>query len=83
VKEGEHDHTSTQTGARCRSPWPKDALRIAFGVIWLIDATLKWLPGFKDSYMSTIMSISQGQPGWLQPWFHFWIRLQHPDVTFF
>jgi nitrite reductase (NO-forming) len=58
-------------------------LRIAFGVIWLIDATLKWLPGFRDSYMSTIMGISQDQPGWLQPWFHFWIRLQHPDVTFF
>jgi nitrite reductase (NO-forming) len=58
-------------------------LRIAFGVIWLIDATLKWLPGFKDSYASTIQSIAQGQPGWLQPWFHFWIRLQQPNWTFF
>lgn len=29
--------------------WPKDALRIAFGVIWAIDASLKWLPGFKES----------------------------------
>ena len=75
--------TSAGTAARCRSAWPKDALRIAFGVIWLIDATLKWLPGFKDSYMSTIMGIAQDQPGWLQPWFHFWIRLQHPDATFF
>ena len=63
--------------------WPKDALRIAFGVIWLIDAILKWLPGFKDSYMSTIMGIKAGQPGWLQPWFQFWINLQHPAVTFF
>ena len=75
--------TTTPTEVRCRSAWPKDALRIAFGVIWLIDATLKWLPGFKDSYMSTIMGIAQDQPGWLQPWFHFWIRLQHNDVTFF
>jgi hypothetical protein len=25
--------------------WPKDALRIAFGIIWPIDAALKWLPG--------------------------------------
>jgi nitrite reductase (NO-forming) len=75
--------TSAQTEARCRSAWPKDALRIAFGVIWLIDATLKWLPGFKDSYMSTIMGIRDGQPQGLRWWFDFWINLQHPAVTFF
>jgi uncharacterized membrane protein YphA (DoxX/SURF4 family) len=68
---------------RCVPAWPKDALRISFGIIWLIDALLKWLPGFKDSYMSTIMGIKAGQPGWLQPWFQFWISLQHPAVTFF
>jgi nitrite reductase (NO-forming) len=62
--------------------WPKDALRITFGVIWLIDAILKWLPGFRSSYMDVIMAEAQGQPGWLQPWFHFWIRFQHPDATF-
>jgi nitrite reductase (NO-forming) len=70
-------------GGRCAPAWPKDALRIGFGVIWLIDALLKWLPGFKDSYMSTIMGTKAGQPGWLQPWFQFWISLQHPAVTFF
>src|SRR6516225_2787105 len=63
--------------------WPKDALRIAFGVIWAIDAGLKWLPGFRSSYMSTIMGIRDGQPGWLKPWFTFWINLQHPRVMFF
>jgi hypothetical protein len=68
---------------RCAPARPKDALRIGFGVIWLIDAVLKWLPGFKDSYMSTIMGIKAGQPGWLQPWFQFWINLQHPAATFF
>ncbi len=62
--------------------WPKDALRITFGVIWLIDAMLKWLPGFRASYMSTIMAEAQGQPGWLLPWFRFWIRFQHPDAMF-
>lgn len=67
---------------RCASPWPKDVLRITFGVIWLIDATLKWLPGFRADYMSVIMAEAQGQPGWLQPWFHFWIRFQHPDAMF-
>jgi hypothetical protein len=50
--------------------WPKDALRITFGVIWLIDATLKWLPGFRSDYMSMIMGAGQGQPGWLHWWFN-------------
>jgi len=75
--------TQGQVASGRRSPtWPKDALRITFGIIWLIDATLKWLPGFRSGYMSTIMGEAQGQPGWLQPWFHFWIRFQHPDATF-
>lgn len=59
-------------GERCVSPWPMSALRAAFGVIWSIDATLKWLPGFRATYMSTIMSIANGQPPWLKPWFRFW-----------
>jgi uncharacterized membrane protein YphA (DoxX/SURF4 family) len=63
--------------------WPKDALRISFGIIWLIDAVLKWLPGFRADYMGAIMGQAQGQPGWLRPWFNFWIDLQHPRVTFF
>ncbi len=63
--------------------WPKDALRVSFGIIWLIDAVLKWLPGFRSGYMDTIMGQAQGQPGWLRPWFNFWINLQHPRVMFF
>ena len=63
--------------------WPKDALRISFGIIWLIDAVLKWLPGFRAGYMGAIMGQAQGQPGWLRPWFNFWIDLQHPRAMFF
>lgn len=66
-----------------KSMWPKDALRISFGLIWLIDAILKWLPGFRSDYMSTIMGTAQGQPGWLRPWFDFWINLQHPRTNLF
>src|SRR5215469_4062653 len=66
---------------RCAPAWPKDALRITFGVIWLIDAALKWLPGFRASYMSTIMGEAAGQPGWLRPWFNFWIGFQHPRAV--
>jgi uncharacterized membrane protein YphA (DoxX/SURF4 family) len=74
---------ANQAAARGCAPWPKDALRITFGVIWAIDATLKWLPGFRASYMDTIMGQADGQPGWLRWWFDFWIRLQHPQAMFF
>jgi len=73
----------SSTGARCQPAWPKDALRITFGVIWLVDAVLKWLPGFRSGYMDTIMGTAQGQPSWLRWWFDFWINLQHPQATFF
>ena len=72
-----------QGASRECAAWPKDALRIGFGIIWLIDATLKWLPGFRGGYMDTIMGIRDGQPGWTRWWFDFWITLQHPAITFF
>jgi nitrite reductase (NO-forming) len=75
--------TQQQAATRGCTAWPKDALRITFGIIWLIDAVLKWLPGFRAGYMSTIMGQADGQPGWLRWWFDFWIRIQHPQPMFF
>ncbi len=72
-----------QRATRGCTAWPKDALRISFGIIWLIDAVLKWLPGFRSGYMSTILGTAAGQPGWLRWWFDFWIRIQHPQAMFF
>jgi nitrite reductase (NO-forming) len=74
--------TATTTG-RSFPSWPKYALRITFGVIWLIDAVLKWLPGFRSGYMGMISGAGQGQPGWLRPWFSFWTSLQSPHPTFY
>jgi thiosulfate dehydrogenase (quinone) large subunit len=48
------------------------AVRIGFGLIWAIDATLKWLPGFRHGFLGMIQDSAQGQPAWLAPWFHFW-----------
>lgn len=73
----------TRADIRGWAPWPKDALRIGFGLIWGIDAVLKWLPGFRASYMDTIMGQADGQPGWLKPWFRYWINLQHPRAMVF
>jgi uncharacterized membrane protein YphA (DoxX/SURF4 family) len=63
--------------------WPKYALRITFGVIWLIDAVLKWLPGFRTGYLAMIKMAPQGQPTWLHPWFSFWINVEDPRAAFF
>ncbi len=63
--------------------WPQDAFRVVFGTIWLIDAVLKWLPGFRSTYVAAITGVAKGQPGWLTWWFDFWVKLQTPRPTFF
>ena len=50
-------------------------------MIWLIDAVLKWLPGFRAGYLGMIAGAGKGQPGWLRPWFSFWTSLQSPHPT--
>lgn len=73
---------ATEPTPRSMPAWPKDALRIAFGVIWGIDAALKWLPGFRSGYMDEIKGAGDGQAGWLHPWFRFWTDLQSPHPYF-
>ncbi len=51
--------------------WPKDGLRIAFGMIWLVDPVLKWLPGFRSDHMDAIVSPAQGPPARMKWWFAF------------
>lgn len=60
-----------------------EALRIAFGVIWAIDAYYKWQPDFIKSYADTIASAGKGQPDSLRPWFHFWRHLVVQSPSFF
>jgi nitrite reductase (NO-forming) len=59
------------------------AIRIAFGLIWAMDAYLKWRPVFFNNYLSYITSIANGQPQWLLPWFNLWISLITPDPSLF
>jgi uncharacterized membrane protein YphA (DoxX/SURF4 family) len=58
------------------SGWTGTIARLLFGVIWGIDAYLKWRPGFRHGYIDNLKSAAQGQPSWLHGWFHFWIDLQ-------
>jgi uncharacterized membrane protein YphA (DoxX/SURF4 family) len=82
-KGPEMSDSVTVVQQRRLSSWPQDALRIAFGAIWMIDAVLKWLPGFRSSYVADIVGAAKGQPGWLRWWFDFWVKLQTPRPDFF
>jgi hypothetical protein len=65
--------TDTLTSTRRRRPptWPKDALRIGFGVMWAIDAGLKWMPSFRANYLGDLKMSAMGQPSRLRWWFDF------------
>jgi nitrite reductase (NO-forming) len=61
----------------------KDAFRILFALIWLIDAGLKWEPAFRSGFTADLRMAAQGQPGWLHGWFHLWINMVAPNSGFF
>ena len=63
--------------------WTGTIVRAVFGVIFGIDAYLKWLPGYRKTYLSQLRSVARGQPPWLHGWFHFWITLQSSAPTAF
>ena len=53
-------------------------VRIVFGLVWLVDAALKWTPHFINGYLDHLDEGSRGRAHWLQPWFRFWHNLQAP-----
>jgi len=58
-------------------------LRIAFGIMWGIDAAFKWQPAFKEGFLDQIKSAADGQPSWLHGWFNFWAHfLSHNPHLF-
>jgi uncharacterized membrane protein YphA (DoxX/SURF4 family) len=50
-------------------------VRIAFGVIWAIDAIFKFEPVFYRSLLVMIKATDAGEPHWLNPWFNTWYRI--------
>ena len=53
------------------------AARISFGVLWLFDAALKWLPAFLLHFSSQITSVIPGQPHWIAAWLGFVVVIVH------
>src|ERR1700726_2967907 len=47
-------------------------LRIAFGLIWAVDGSLKWQPAFQSNFQQILSGVAKGQPGFLNWWFGLW-----------
>jgi thiosulfate dehydrogenase (quinone) large subunit len=58
-------------------------LRIAFGIVWAIDAWLKWQPAFINSFSDQITSAQKDQPQGVQNWISFWAHIVSSNPHFF
>jgi len=47
-------------------------LRIAFGAVWAVDASLKWQPAFQANIQQMLADVAKGQPAFLSWWFALW-----------
>jgi len=78
--------TDTEGRSTANSNWPAmagTALRVAFGMIWLVSAALTFSPDFANHYVGYLHNAATGQPAWSAWWFNLWIALVTPNVTFF
>jgi len=50
-------------------------MRIIFGLVYVVAATLKWQPQFQNTFVQQISSVSDGQPAPIQAWLSFWTHL--------
>lgn len=72
-----------KTASGARAALAGAALRVAFGVIWAVNAAFVWTPQFHTHYLGYLHNAADGQPAWSAFWFDFWIDLVTPHVTLF
>ena len=87
-------HTLTQTRAPAKEhedaveveSWRTKGialLRIAFGLIWAIDAWFKWQPGFRENVLGNLTEGMEGQAPLIHNWVQFWYTVIQPNPTAF
>ncbi|QXL83695.1 multicopper oxidase domain-containing protein [Comamonas sp. NLF-1-9] len=78
---------STQTSTSpTPDTWPAlstAALRVAFGIIWIVNAAFTWMPSFADNYAGYLRNAADGQPAWSAWWFDTWIAIVEPRADTF
>ncbi len=78
--------SETRPPAQWSEAWPavaRSALRVAFGLIWVVDAAFTWTADFAAHYVGYLHNAAQGQPAWIGWWFAFWIALVTPRAALF
>jgi nitrite reductase (NO-forming) len=66
--------------------WPAlstAALRVAFGIIWMVNAAFTWMPSFAANYAGYLRNAAEGQHPWSAWWFDAWIAIVEPRATLF
>ena len=68
------------------APWRAKgiaALRILFGLVWMVDAWFKWQPSFINQFADYLTGALEGQPAAVQAWINFWINIVNVDPHVF
>ena len=66
--------------------WPSlatAALRVAFGLIWVVNAAFTWTDRFAANYVGYLHNAAQGQHPLSAFWFDAWITLVTPNAGLF
>lgn len=59
------------------------AVRIAFGLVWAIDAQFKWRSDFIHNFVSYLTGALNQQPVLVQHWIGLWVNVVRIDPTAF
>ena len=58
-------------------------LRIAFGLVWAVDAAFKWLPAVRGNIVGVLAQALDGQPAWEAAWIHVWVNIANYNPALF
>jgi thiosulfate dehydrogenase [quinone] large subunit len=50
-------------------------LRIIFGIVWAIDAMLKWTPEIRSHIIDVLTHAQAGQSVWEADWINIWVQV--------
>lgn len=59
------------------------ALRIIFGLVYVVAALLKWQPQFQSTFVDQVSAAKDGQVAAVQTWISFWITLVSANPLLF
>lgn len=78
--------TDVPSNRQASNAWPalaSAALRVVFGLIWVVDAAFTWTPQFANNYVGYLHNAAEGQHAWSAWWFEMWIAVVTPHAALF